>query len=147
MVRLVAVTMLLTLAACSSAPPTKPPTSFARDGEPLQAAVGGRMVNETSTVVSFAPITKVSRVDGARAEIVYLGLLGSDPAAKGTIRVRYEEHKIVNGAEVERPEYRAEVTLDLAQGRTLDFQGWQIAVLEATDTAIRYRVVGSPAPR
>jgi hypothetical protein len=147
MARFVAVTLLLALAACSSGPPAKPPTSFARDGEPLQAAVGGRMVDDTSTFVSIAPVTSTSRVDGSRSELLYLGLLGPEPAAKGTIRVRYEEHRIVNGVEVERPEYRAEVTLDLAQSRTLDFKGWQIVVLEATDAAIRFRVVGSPAPR
>jgi hypothetical protein len=146
MARLVAVTMMLTLAACSSAPAT-PPTSIARSEEPLQVGVGGQMVNDTGTVVSFAPVTKVSRVDGSRSEIVYLGLLGSDPAAKSTIRVRYQEHRIVNGVEVERPEYRAEVTLDLAKSRMLDFKGWQIGVIEATDTSIRYQVVGSPAPR
>jgi hypothetical protein len=146
MARLAAVTMLLTLAACSSAP-ANPPTSLLRNDEPLQVGVGGRMVNDTSTVVSISPVTKISRVDGSRSELVYLGLLGSGPAAKSTIRVRFEEHKIVGGVEVERPEYRAEVTLDLAQSRTLDFKGWQVAVIEATDTSIRYQVVGSPAPR
>lgn len=146
MARPVAVSLLLTLAACSSAP-VSPPTSLARDEGPAQVGVGGRMVDETSTVVSISPVTKTSRVDGSRAEFVYLGLLGPEPAAKGTIRVGYEEHKIVDGVEVERPEYRAEVTLDLAQGRTLDFKGWRIDVLEATDKTLRYRVVGSPAPR
>lgn len=146
MARLVAVAMLLTLAACNSAP-VNPPTSLARDEVLAQVGVGGRMVDETSTVVSISPVTKTSRVDGSRIEFVYLGLLGPDPVAKGTIRVAYEEHRIVNGVEVERPEYRAEVTLDLAQGRTLDFKGWRIDVLEATDASIRYQVVGSPAPR
>ncbi|MEI6224966.1 MAG: hypothetical protein WCS72_09445 [Deltaproteobacteria bacterium] len=146
MTRLVAVTMLLTLAACSGAP-AKPPTSFAMNEEPLSVAVGGQMVNDTRTAVTFTPVTNVSRVDGTRSELVYLGLLGSGPAGKSTIRVRYQEHKIVNGVEVERPEYRAEVTLDLAQSRMLDFKGWQVGVLEATDSAIRYQVVGSPAPR
>ncbi len=105
------------------------------------------MVDNTSTVVSISPVTKVSRVDGLHAEIVYLGLTGVGPSGKSIVRVRYEEHKIANGVEAERPEYRAEVTLDLAQGRAIDFKGWQIGVLEATDRFIRYEVVGSPAPR
>jgi RNase P/RNase MRP subunit p29 len=146
MARPVALAMLLTLAACSSVPANQP-TRLARSDDPLEVGVGGRMVDDTNTVVSIAPVTKTARVDGLRAEIVYMGLLGTDPAGKRTIRLRYEEHKIANGIEVERPEYRAEVTLDLAQSRTLDFKGWRIGVLEATDTAIRYQVVGSPAPR
>jgi hypothetical protein len=146
MARLAAVTTLLLLAACSSVPAI-PPTSILRSEDSLEVGVGGRMVNHTSTVVSISPVTKVSRVDGFRTEIVYLGLLGSDAAGQRTVRVRYEEHKIANGVEVERPEYRAEVTLDLAQSRTIDFRGWRIAVLDATGSAIRYQVVGSPAPR
>jgi hypothetical protein len=146
MARPIALGMLLTLAACSTVPANQP-TSLARNDAPLEVGVGGKMVNNTSTVVSILPVTNASRVDGFRAELVYVGLLGSDPAGKRTIRLRYEEHKIANGIEVERPEYRAEVTLDLAQSRTLDFKGWRVGVLEATETAIRYQVLGSPAPR
>jgi hypothetical protein len=86
------------------------------------------------------------RVDGLSAEFVYLGLLGSDPAGRETIRVRYEEHRIANGVEVDRPEYRAEVTLDLTRSRVIEFRGWRIAILGATDRSIRYQVVGTPAP-
>lgn len=112
----------------------------------MEAAVGKPMVDNTSTTVTVTPLTQKGRTEGVRAELVYLGFLESDPAGRNTIRVRYAEHRIVDGVEIERPEYRAEVTLDLSRGRTLDFKGWRIGVLDATDSAIRYEVVGSPAP-
>ena len=112
----------------------------------MEAAVGGRMVDNTSTTVTVTAMTQASRVEGVRAEFVYLGLLGSGPAARTTARVRYAEHKIANGVETERPEYWAEVDLDLTRGRTIEFKGWRIEVLEATESSVRYEVVGSPAP-
>ena len=85
----------------------------------MEAAVGSPMVDNTSTTVTVTPLTQKGRTEGLRAELVYLGLLGSDPAGRNTIRVRYAEHRIVDGVTNERPEYRAEVTLDLGQGRIL----------------------------
>lgn len=110
------------------------------------AAVGKPMVTETSTTVTVHPTTRKVRVDGYRTELVYLGFLGSDPAGRSTIRVRYAEHRIADGIESEVPEYRAEVTLDLSRSRTIEFKGWRIGVLDATESSIRYEVVGSPAP-
>jgi hypothetical protein len=112
----------------------------------MEAAIGNPMVNDTRTTVTVSPLVPKPRVDGSRAEFVYLGLLGPDPVGRNTIRVRYAEHVIANDVENERPEYRAEVTLDLGQSRTLEFKGWRIEVLEASAAAIRFEVVGTPAP-
>ncbi len=146
MARSVAVTLVLLLAACGSSQANRPATLSHPPGDVMQAAVGGPMVNRTSTAVTVTPMVPKARVDGSRTEFVYLGLLGSDPVGRNTVRVRYGEYRIANGVEIEPPEYRAEVTLDLAQARVLEFKGWRIGVLEATDASIRYEVVGSPAP-
>jgi len=146
MSRLVAVTLALVLAGCGSSQVNRPVTTLHRSGEVLKVDVGGLMVNDTRTTVTVTPMVPKPRVDGSRAEFAYLGLLGSDPVGRNTIRVRYAQHRIANGVEDERPEYRAEVTLDLGQSRTIEFMGWRIGVLDATDTAIRFEVVGSPAP-
>jgi hypothetical protein len=141
----VAVTLALLLAGCGSVEANRP-TTILRPGEVTDVAVGGQMVNKTSTTVTVTAMVPKPRVDGLRAEFVYLGLLGSDPAGRGTIRVRYAEYRIANGIEIEPAAYRAEVMLDLAQSRTLEFKGWRIGVLEATEASIRYEVVGTPAP-
>jgi hypothetical protein len=141
----VAVTLALLLAGCGSVEANRP-TTIPRSGEVTDVAVGGQMVSKTSTTVTVTAMVPKPRVDGLRAEFVYLGLLGSDPVGRNTVRVRYAEHKIANGIEIDPPAYRAEVTLDLAQSRTLEFKGWRIGVLEATEASIRYEVVGTPAP-
>ena len=110
----------------------------------MEVAVGGRMVNDTRTTVTVTALTQANRVEGIRVEFVYLGLLGSDPAASSTIRVRYAEHKVANGVEAERPENWAEVNLDLSRGRTIEFKGWRIEVLEATDFLHQVRGRGEP---
>jgi hypothetical protein len=145
MTRLATVALALALAACGSVQ-TPPPTTLERAGEVGEVAVGSRMVNDTRTTVTVTPLTQKPRVDGFRAEFVYLGPAGPDPAGRNTIRVRYAEYQIADGVENEVPEYWAEVTLDLSRGRTLEFKGWRIAVLEATDSAIRYEVSGRPIP-
>jgi hypothetical protein len=142
MTRLVAWTVAIALAGCGSA---RPITTVDRSGEVTQVSVGSPMVSHRSTTVVVTPTAQKSRLDGLRAEFVYLGLLGSDPAGKSTIRVRYEEHRIVNGIEEERPSLRAEVTLDLSRSRVIEYKDWRIRVLDATDTTIRCEVVGSPA--
>jgi hypothetical protein len=141
MTRLVAWTVAIALAGCGSA---KPITTVDRSGEVTQVPVGSPMVSNRSTTVVVTPTAQKSRVDGLRAEFVYLGLLGSDPAGKNTIRVRYEEHRIANGIEEERPSLRADVTLDLSRSRVIEYKGWRIGVLDATDSTIRCEVVGSP---
>jgi uncharacterized protein YceK len=146
MARLLAVTVVLALGGCGSVQTTPSSTSLSRSGGVMEVAVGGRMVDNTSTTMTVTAMSQASRVEGVRAEFVYLGFLGSDPQARSTIRVRYAEHKVANGVEAERPEYWAEVDLDLARGRTIEFKGWRIEVLEATVSSIRYEVVGSPAP-
>jgi hypothetical protein len=132
----------IALAGCGS---VQPVTTVARSGEVTQVPVGSPMVSHRSTTVVVKPVAQSSRVDGLRVEFVYLGLLGSDPAGKNTIRVRYEEHRIANGLEEERPSLRAEVTLDLSRSRVIEYKGWRIGVLDATDSSIRCEVVGSPA--
>jgi hypothetical protein len=139
---LVAWTVAIVLAGCGSA---KPITTVARSGEVTQVPVGSPMVSNRSTTVVVTPTAQKSRVDGLRAEFVYLGLLGSDPVGKNTVRVRYEEHRIVNGIEEERPTLRAEVTLDLSRSRVIEYKDWRIRVLDATDSSIQCEVVGSPA--
>jgi hypothetical protein len=146
MARLVALTLAFTLAGCASGPTTPRIDTYDRPGEATEAAVGSPMVSNRSTTMVVTSMVPRPRVDGLSAEFVYLGLLGSDPAGRETIRVRYEEHRIANGVEDERPEYRAEVTLDLTRSRVIEFRGWRIAILGATDRSIRYQVVGTPAP-
>jgi hypothetical protein len=146
MVRLVGLTVAFTLAGCASGPPTPRIDTYARSDEAMEVAVGSPMVSNRSTTMVVTSMVPKPRVDGLSAEFVYLGLLGSDPAGRNTIRVRYEEHKIANGVEDERPAYRAEVTLDLGRSRVIEFRGWRISILDATDRSIRYQVVGSPAP-
>jgi hypothetical protein len=146
MTRLVALAVAFALAGCASGPPTPRIDTYDRPGEALEVAVGNPMVSNRSTTMVVTSMVPKPRVDGLSAEFVYLGLLGSDPAGKNTIRVRYEEHKIANGVEDQRPEYRAEVTLDLSRSRVIEFRGWRIAILDANDRSIRYQVVGSPAP-
>jgi hypothetical protein len=141
----VAVTLALLLAGCGSVEANRPAT-LNLPGEAMEVAVGGQMVDRSSTTVTVTPMQPRPRVVGFRAEFVYLGLLGSDPAGRSTIRVRYAEHKIAGGVEIEPPEYRAEVTLDLARSRIIEFRGWRIGVLDATDSTIKYEVVGIPAP-
>jgi len=147
MARLVAVTVAFALAGCGSVKANQPVGTYQRSEGVMQAAVGAPMVNNKSTLVSVAPLGMQPRIDGLRQEFVYLGLLGSDPAGRNTIRVRYEERKVANGVEGERPEYWAEVNLDLTRSRVIDFKGWRIEVLDATDSTIKYEVVGSPAPQ
>jgi hypothetical protein len=137
---------MLALAACSAAPPAPPAQTFRRSGEVRQVAVGGPMLSNRSTTVVVAPLAKSPRVDGVRAELVYLGLLGTDPAGRNTARFRYEEHEIAGGVEEERAEFRATVTLDLARSRVLDFRGCRVDVLEATDSWIRYEILGNALP-
>jgi hypothetical protein len=144
MARLVAVMVALTLAGCGSV--QKNPSSEGKSfsGEAMEAAVGTRMVNYTSTTVRVGPVARQSSAEGVRVEFVYLGFRGSDPAGKNTIRVRYDEHKIVDGIEKEPPDYRAEVQLDLSLGRVITFKGWRIGVIDATDSVIKYVAVWSP---
>jgi hypothetical protein len=141
-----AVVLALLLAACGSSQASRPATPVHTPGDVVQAAVGSRMVDRTNTAVTVTPMVPKPRVNGSRTEFVYLGLLGSDPVGRSTIRVRYAEYRIENGVTIEPAGYRAEVTLDLSQARVLEFKGWRIGVLEATDASIRYEVIGSPAP-
>lgn len=104
------------------------------------------MLSNRSTTVVVAPLARGPRVDGVRAELVYLGLLGTDPAGRNTARFRYEEHEITGGVEEERAEFRATVTLDLARSRVLDFRGCRVEVLEATEARIRYEILGNAVP-
>ncbi len=146
MARLVAVTLALALVGCGSVQTIPSSTTLPRSEGVMEVAVGGRMVNDTRTTVTVTALTQANRVEGIRVEFVYLGLLGSDPAASSTIRVRYAEYKVANGVEAERPETWAEVNLDLDRSRTIEFKDWRIEVLEATASSIKYEVVGSPAP-
>jgi hypothetical protein len=141
MFRIVAMTAVLALAACSA---VQQPTTFHGAEGPMQVAVGAPMVTNESSTVRVTPLVPSPRVAGSRAEFVYLGLLGSDPEGRSTIRVRYEERKIPAVADGEKPDYRAELTLDLSRSRVLEFRGWRIEVLEASDSAIRYEVIGRP---
>jgi uncharacterized protein YceK len=141
MARLVAVMVALTLAGCGSVRTHPSGEGRAFSGEATEAAVGTRMVNNTSTTVRVDPVTRQSRVEGVRVEFVYLGLRASDPAARNTIRVRYEEHKIVGGVEKESPDYWAELQLDLGLDRVIVFRGWRIGVVDATDSVIKYVAV------
>lgn len=144
MKRLVAASFALALAGCGSVQ-ANPPQSHLRTDGPLQAAIGSPMVDNRSTTVTVTALVQKPRVDGLRADFVYLGFSGSDPAARNTIRVRYEEYLTKDGVESERVEYRAEIDLDLSRSKVLEWKGWRIQVIEATDSAIRYEVVGSPA--
>jgi hypothetical protein len=147
MKRLVAASFVLVLAVavegCAAAP--TPPESIARSDGARTAAVGGPMVNDRITMVTVTALVAKPRVDGIRAEIVYLGLAGTDPAGRNTARVRYQEYPIRDGVEGEKPDYSAVIDLDLARSKVLEFKGWRIQVIEATDAAIRYEVIGSPA--
>lgn len=138
------VALATALAGCGAAPPN-PPESIARSDGARSAAVGGPMVNDRITMVTVTALVPKPRVDGVRAEFVYLGLLGTDPAGQHTARVRYQEFPIRDGVEGERADYRAEIDLDLSRAKVLEFKGWRIQVIEATDAAIRYEVIGIPA--
>jgi hypothetical protein len=85
------------------------------------------------------------RAEGLRSEFVYLGLAGTDPAGRNVVRVRYAEYRIVDGVEKETPEHRAEVRLDLSRGKVMAYRGWDIGVVEATATAIRFVAVPGPS--
>jgi hypothetical protein len=143
MTRFVAVTLAITLAGCGST--QKPPGTQPQAGEAKRVAVGGQMVSHTATTVRVVPLVPKPRVDGTRAEFVYLGLLGSDPAGRSIIRVKYELHEIVDGVENPAPSHRAEVQLDLRLGRTIEFEDWRIDVIDATESSIQFAVVGIPA--
>jgi hypothetical protein len=142
--RLVVVMIALVLAGCGSVRTNPPSDGTSFSGEAMEAAVGARMVNYTSTTVRIDPLTRQARTEGVRVEFVYLGLQGSDPIGKNTIRVRYEEHKVVEGVEKESPEYRAEVRLDLGLGRIIMFRGWRIGVVDATESVIKFVAVWNP---
>jgi hypothetical protein len=144
MARLVAALMALTLASCGSVKtsPSGEGRTFSGDAE--EAALGSQMVDRTSVTVRIDPVSRKPRADGIRVKFVYMGFLGKDPASKNTIRVRYEEHKIVEGVESEAPEFRAEVRLDLGKGRVIEFRGWQIGVVDATEDAIKFVAVWTP---
>ncbi|MGA8892513.1 MAG: hypothetical protein WB493_13160 [Anaeromyxobacteraceae bacterium] len=145
MARLVAAALALTLSACASAGKAPAPGSFTFSGNAVEAAVGGRMVNHVGTTVRVDPVSGKSRIEGLRAEFVYLGLAGTDPAGRATIRVRYAEYRSVDGVEKEAPEHRAEVRLDLSRGKVMSYRGWEIGVVEATETAIRFVAVQGPS--
>ncbi len=103
------------------------------------------MVNDRSTTVTVTALVPKPRVDGLRDRPRLPGAPGTDPAGRNTARVRYEEYLTRDGVESERVDYRAEINLDLTRSKVLEFKGWRIQVIEATDTAIRYEVIGSPA--
>jgi hypothetical protein len=145
MSRLMTATLALALAGCGSAQANRPTTTL-HPGGVMEVAIGSPMVNDTRTTVTVSPMVPKPRVDGSRTEFFYLGLLGSDPVGRNTIRVRYVKRKIADGVEVDPPEHRAELTLDLGQSRTIEFQGWRIEVLAATGSTIKFEVVGTPAP-
>jgi hypothetical protein len=144
MARLVAAAVALLLSACAS--PGKPPApgNFTFSGDAVEAPVGGRMVDHTGTTIRIDPLTGKGRAEGLRSEFVYLGLAGSDPVGRNTIRVRYSEFRVVDGVEKEAAEHRAEVRLDLSRGKVLSYRGWDIGVVDASDAAIRF--VAVPAP-
>lgn len=145
MARLVAAALALTFTACASSGKAPPSGSFTFSGDAVEVAVGGRMVNHSGTTVRVDPVTGKSRTEGLRAEFVYLGLAGSDPAGRATVRVRYAEYRSVDGVEKEAPEHRAEVRLDLSRGKVMSYRGWEIGVVEATDAAIRFVAVQGPS--
>jgi len=146
MTRLVAVMTALTLASCGSAKTNPSSDSRTFSGDAQEVALGKRMVDRTSITARIDPVSRMPRVDGVRVEFVYLGFLGQDPSGKTTIRVRYEEHKIVEGVENEAADFRAEVRLDLGKGRVIAFRGWQLGVVDATEDAIKFVAVWSPPP-
>lgn len=145
MARLVAAMTALTLSACASAAKAPAPGSFTFSGDAVEVAVGGRMVNHTATTVRVDPISGKGRSEGLRSEFVYLGLAGTDPAGRNVVRVRYAEYRIVDGVEKEAAEHRAEVRLDLSRGKVMAYRGWDIGVVEATETAIRFVAVPGPS--
>ena len=144
MARLVVAVVTLMLTACASAGKAPAPGDFTFSGDALEAAVGARMVNHTGTTVRIDPVTGKARAEGLRSEFVYLGLVGTDPAGRNTIRVRYAEYRSVDGVEREAPEHLAEVRLDLSRGKVMSYRGWDIGVVEANAGAIRF--VAVPAP-
>jgi len=145
MPRLVVAAVALTLSACASAGKAPAPGSFTFSGDAVEAAVGGRMVDHTGTTVRIDPVTGKARAEGLRAEFVYLGLAGTDPAGRTTIRVRYAEYRSVDGVEKDVPEHRAEVRLDLSRGKVMSYRGWDIGVVEANEGAIRFVAVPAPS--
>jgi hypothetical protein len=145
MARVVAVMVALALAGCASSKKNPSIETLGRSGGVMEVAVGSPMVDDRSTKVTVTALVPKPRVDGSRTQFVYLGFLGTDPVGRRTIRVRYEEHKIADGVESETPSLRAEVQLDLGLGRTIDFEGWRIDVLDATESRIRFEVVGTPS--
>jgi hypothetical protein len=145
MARLVAAMVVLTLSACASAGKAPAPAGFTFSGNAVETVVGGRMVNHVGTTVRVDPVSGKTRTEGLRAEFVYLGLAGTDPAGRTTIRVRYAEYRSVDGVEKEAPEHRAEVRLDLSRGKVMSYRGWEIGVVEATDAAIRFVAVQGPS--
>jgi hypothetical protein len=145
MARLVAAAVALTLSACASAGKAPAPGSFTFSGDAVEVPVGGRMVNHTATTVRVDPLTGKARAEGLRSEFVYLGLAGTDPAGRDTIRVRYAEYRSLDGVEQEVAEHRAEVRLDLSRAKVMSYRGWEIGVVAATDGAIRFVAVPGPA--
>jgi hypothetical protein len=114
-------------------------------GEKMEAAIGSPMVNYADTTEKVrAGSGKKPRVDGVRAELVYLGFLGSDPLGKNTIRVRYLEYSVTKGIETPILGSSAEVNYDLSQSKEIGYKGWRVQVLDATNTTITYMVVASP---
>jgi hypothetical protein len=145
MARIVVAVMALTLSACASAGKAPAPGTVTFSGDAVEAPVGGRMVNHTGTTIRVDPVTGKARSEGLRTEFVYLGLAGTDPAGRTTVRVRHAEYRIVDGVEKEAPEHRAEVRLDLSRGKVISYRGWDIGVVEATDLAIKFVAVPAPS--
>jgi hypothetical protein len=130
-------TLLVVLAACASAPPKGAAAPLTFSGKALEAPVGGTMVDHVAKVITVEPFSGAGGATGTRVTFTYLGLLDADPAGR-TIRVRYEERKIVNGVESQTVDRRAELRLDLSLGKVLEYKNWLIGVVEATPAAIRY---------
>ncbi len=116
-----------------------------------QISVGGLAVSTTDpTNVKFhwnghvtftpkpAPIltrTQVSDVErpSFRQELIYNGKSGD------TLRFLYREYS----SDLLRAPFSQEVQYDLKDGSTIGFKGVRIAVVEATNTRLKYRVISS----
>jgi len=78
-------------------------------------------------------ITEVYSQDFIRQELVYAGKSGD------TIKVAYKEFR----QNLAAPAFFQSLEYDLSQSKTIRFQRFTIEVLEATNEAIKYRVVSN----
>lgn len=101
-------------------------------GNPMISVEDQEVVNGTRWVgVAFSPTGYEQRISKFRKELIYGGKSGS------TINVAYREY----ANDMARAPFSQALRYDLNESKTISFQNFKLAVLEANNSIIKFRVI------